>query len=477
MMTMKLDDVAKSLAEIENPTEGDSLEAMRCVLGETFKEFILRPTVHRERVAALEKQHEAQSVQLGQLVAQKDKMLALKSAETASIAQLEAHISTLSQEDSQIAASNASIAAEVAAAATNIVETSRSFVSAEPLKGTSYWKKKNPKNLTGKKQHCTALSSLRVAFEEANKQLAEEIERTIDAGSRRPALDGVCADPDGDFANNNAELARLQQVYDGERNYTPNLITPSRYSISQQRFLESAVALAGAEAATEAAKTRKGKEAQWASMDAAALKTRLVEVQEQVAAARANVTTQTSKTIPALCREIAELQATAVLLADCEEKISRQRRYAEKHDIIVAHLQEQEARLELASRAVHREGLHVFFFFFYFVVLLTQHSIAAQRHKQNATLLSAIIKECNTRSHAAESRAQQMQSLSGARLTDDKDAVDPRDTLLQSLYRLLSAEPKLIPPYLSREQLLGAAQELQQSVEQSQTVCNPRSIR
>src|SRR5256885_398564 len=99
-----------------------------------------------------------------------------------------------------------------------------------------------------------------------------------------------------------------------------------RYSLSEQRFLESAVALAGAEAATEAAKQRKGKEVQWATMDAALLRTRLAEAQEQVNSAKQNVATHTAKTLPALCREIADLQATAVLLADCEEKIARQRR-------------------------------------------------------------------------------------------------------------------------------------------------------
>lgn len=161
---------------------------------------------------------------------------------------------------------------------------------------------------------------------------------------------------ESDFANNNTELTRLQQVYAPARTWLVSLICDRRYSLSEQKFLESAVALAGAEAAAEAAKQRKGKEAQWASLDAALLRTRIAEAQEQLNSAKQNVATHTAKTLPALCREISELQATAVLLADCEEKIARQKRYAEQHDLIVAHLQEQEARLELAARTIHREG-------------------------------------------------------------------------------------------------------------------------
>ena len=63
------------------------------------------------------------------------------------------------------------------------------------------------------------MSALRVAFEEANKALSEEIERTIDAGARNTplaigAVSSSASSAEIDFANNNTELARLQQVYD-----------------------------------------------------------------------------------------------------------------------------------------------------------------------------------------------------------------------------------------------------------------------
>lgn len=79
-------------------------------------------------------------------------------------------------------------------------------------------------------------------------------------------------------------------------------------------------------------------------------------------------------------------------------------------------------------------------------------------------------KECVTRAQGSEARQQKLQAVAGARLTDDKDAVDPRDALLQALYRLLSADAKVAPSYLSREQLLETAQQLHRSVEQSQSV-------
>lgn len=67
----------------------------------------------RDRVAALEKRHTSQSQQLGQIVAQRDKMLALKSAEAQAIAQLESECRNLAQEEARQTAANASTAAEV----------------------------------------------------------------------------------------------------------------------------------------------------------------------------------------------------------------------------------------------------------------------------------------------------------------------------------------------------------------------------
>ena len=73
-------------------------------------------------------------------------------------------------------------------------------------------------------------------------------------------------------------------------------------------------------------------------MDYGALKQRGKELQELTASIQNALANHLAKTLPSLYQDISELQATAVLLADCDEKIARQKQYAQKHDSILNHL-------------------------------------------------------------------------------------------------------------------------------------------
>lgn len=154
-------------------------------------------------------------------------MLALKSAETQAIAQLESECLRLAQEEARQTAANASTAAEVCTLQAFVCQRSPGHrLPPLPMPWSKLRIHSSRLSLSRVRAFRpalaltrTALSALRVAFEEANRTLTEEIERTIDAGSRKTPLAlgtvsaSTASSAESDFANNNTELTRLQQVY------------------------------------------------------------------------------------------------------------------------------------------------------------------------------------------------------------------------------------------------------------------------